>query len=329
MAFVDALAGFLDGPRARGAFLLRSILDPPWALRIQDEAPLTLVALVRGRAWITFDGRDPRPLHAGDVAIVLGPEPYTVADDPRTPPSVVIHPGQHCATPSGEPLTEAMDLGVRTWGNNPTGSDVMLTGTYQTNGQVSRRLLEALPLLTVLGADTWDCPLIGLLGVEIGKEEPGQQVVLDRLLDLLLVAALRTSFSRSGADVPAWYRAYSDAVVGPALRMMHNDPSHQWSVASLAAGVGVSRAALARRFNEHVGEPPMSYLTGWRLALAADLLLEPDATVGWVAGQVGYGSPFTFSTAFKRAHGVSPRAYRNDTRPPVDTRPRSSLDLSR
>ncbi len=101
--------------------------------------------------------------------------------------------------------------------------------------------------------------------------------------------------------------------------MIHNDPSHPWTVADLAAGAGASRAALARRFNELVGEPPMSFLTGWRMALAADLLVDSDATVGAVAHQVGYASPFTFSAAFKRAYGVSPKAYRNAANRPRRT----------
>jgi AraC-like DNA-binding protein len=91
---------------------------------------------------------------------------------------------------------------------------------------------------------------------------------------------------------------------------MQSNPAHPWTVAGLAAGVGISRAALARRFHKLVGEPPVTFLTGWRMALAADLLLESDAPVGAIAERVGYSSLFTFSTAFKRAHGVSPRAYR-------------------
>lgn len=99
-------------------------------------------------------------------------------------------------------------------------------------------------------------------------------------------------------------------MVGRALRMLHHNPAHPWTVAELAAATGLSRASLARRFTDLVGEPPMAFLTGWRLALAADLLRESDATVGAVARQVGYGSSFALSTAFKRERGVSPQEYR-------------------
>jgi len=126
----------------------------------------------------------------------------------------------------------------------------------------------------------------------------------------LLIAVLRVWFARPEARAPAWYLAQRDPVVGKALRLIHHDPAVQWTVASLAAATGVSRAALARRFTELVGEPPMSFLAGWRLAVAADLLREPDATVGAVARQVGYGSAFALSTAFKRVRGISPRDHR-------------------
>ncbi|CAN5777617.1 AraC family transcriptional regulator [soil metagenome] len=312
---MDELAGFLDGPRARSAFLLRSIMDPPWSLRIQDEAPLTVVAIVKGDAWVIPDDDEAQHLGPGDVAIIPGSDPYTVADHPETAPQVLIQPGQHCRTPDGESLAEAMDLGVRTWGNNAQGAAMMLTGTYQTDGEISRRLLDTLPSLVVVRNDAWDSPLVPLLATEIVKEEPGQQVVLDRLLDLLLVAALRAWFARPEACPPSWYRANSDPVVGRALRMLHNDPAHPWTVSSLATAVGASRAGLARRFHELVGEPPMTFLTNWRMALAADLLLEPHTTVGAVGRQVGYSSPFTFSTAFKRIYGVSPQAHRNAASP--------------
>ena len=307
---MDALTGLLDGPRARGAFLLRSIMDPPWSVRVQDRAPLSLVAIMRGEAWVVPDDADPVRLVPGDVAITRGPDPFTFADDPATRPQVVIHPCQRCTTPDGKDLAQAMDLGVRTWGNDPDGSTTMLIGTYQMRGEVSRRLLEALPSLVVLPDGAWNRSLVPLLGDEIVKDDPGQEVVLDRLLDLLLISVLRTWFARPDSGAPAWYRADSDPVVGRALRMLHNNPAASWTVASLAAATGVSRAALARRFTDLVGEPPMSYLTGWRLTLAADLLREPDATVGAVARQVGYSSPFALSAAFKRVRGISPQEHR-------------------
>ena len=176
-----------------------------------------------------------------------------------------------------------MDLGVRTWGNRADGRDVMLVGTYLTDGEISRWLLDALPPVVVLRAEEWDGPVVPLLATEIVKEEPGQQVVLDRLLDLLLVTALRAAFASDGVNVPAWFRANADPIIGRVLRLMQNEPAEPWTVATLANAVGISRALLARRFHELVGEPPMSFLTSWRMALAADLLVAGDATVGAVA----------------------------------------------
>jgi AraC-like DNA-binding protein len=310
---MDALAGLLDGPRAHQAFLLRSSMNPPWSLRIQDEAPLTVIAIVRGQAWLIPDAGESLCLRRGDVAIVRGPDPYTVADDPSTTPQVVIHPGQRCTTPAGAELEHMRDLGVRTWGNAPDGATVMLTGTYELHGEISGRLLRALPGSLVLREDEWDCPVIPLMADEIVKDEPGQEAVLDRLLDLLLIAVLRAWFARPEADAPGWYRASGDAVVGHALRLLHNSPARPWTVGELARETGVSRAALARRFHALVGEPPMTFLTSWRLALAADLLREPGSTIASVAHQVGYSTPFAFSAAFKRVRGVSPRQYRTAT----------------
>ncbi len=307
---MDAVSGLLDGPRAQGAFLLRSILMPPWSIAIRDKAPLALLANVRGDAWIVPEEGTAVRLGPGDVAIRCGPGPYTVADHPATAPQVIIHEGQRCTTPDGQELFEMTQLGVRTWGNGLDGSTILLTGTYTTHGVVGQRLLAALPPLVVVGRESWDTPLVPLLATEIVKDDPGQEAVLDRLLDLLLIATLREWFAQPGAKAPAWYRAHSDPVVGRALQLLHNNPAKPWTVASLAAQSGVSRAALARRFTALVGEPPMTYLTEWRLALAADLLRERDATVGAVAHQVGYGSPFALSTAFKRRRGVSPRQHR-------------------
>jgi len=321
---VDALSGLLGGPRARNAFFLRCMMAPPWSLRINDESPLALVAVTGGEAWLVPDHGAAICLREGGVAVVRGQDPYTIAGDPSTSPQVRIDPGQRCTTLRGEPLHETMNLGVRTWGNSPDGPTSFLIGVYQTQSEISASLLNALPPMLLLPANAWDCPLIDLLTAEIGKDELGQEVVLNRLLDLVLVSALRTWFSRPDATTPAWYRAQSDPIVGPALRLLHNDPARGWTVASLATACGVSRAAFARRFTELIGRPPMTFLTELRLNLAADLLLDPTAKVGAVAKQVGYSSPFALSSAFKRVRGTSPRSHRLSPTGPPATAPETA-----
>jgi len=142
------------------------------------------------------------------------------------------------------------------------------------------------------------------------KDEEGQAAVLDRLLDLLVTAVLKTWFARQDASRPDWWRHQGDRVVDHALKLMHEQPAAQWTVDCLAQAAGTSRAAFARRFQELVGEPPMTFLKNWRMALAADLLMQPDQTVSTVAEQIGYATPYAFSAAFKRVRGISPQAHR-------------------
>ena len=309
---MDAVVGLLDGVRARGAFVLRMVLDPPWSMRIQDDAPLTLICQTHGRAAIVGDDSGTVWLEAGDVAVTRGTEHYLFADEPGTRPMVVIHPGQRCTTLAGDDLRFEMSLGVRTWGNSPGGIDRSIICAYEGRSEVSARLLDALPAVLVLRGKDWETPLIGLLVEESGRDGPGQEAYLDRLLDLLLIAVLRTWFNRE-ENAPPWWYAEQDPLVGQALRLIYNNPAHPWTVANLAAAVGSSRAVFARRFTELVGEPPIAFLTGWRLALAADLLRSSTATIAAVAKEVGYATPFALSSAFKRAYGVSPNAHRATT----------------
>src|SRR5690349_2070609 len=189
---MDPIAGLLDGPRARRAFLLRCTMDPPWALHIRDEAPLSLVAVLRGGACFVADDGEPCRLGRGDVAILLGPDHYLFADDPSTPPQAIIHPGQRCTTPDGQEIPQMRSFGVRRWGNAADGATEILTGTYNAEGEVSRRLLDALPRQLVLRGGEWRSPVLDLLAAELPRDEPGQDAVLDRLLDLLLIDAVRT-----------------------------------------------------------------------------------------------------------------------------------------
>ncbi|WP_029117330.1 AraC family transcriptional regulator [Mycobacterium sp. URHB0044] len=306
---MDAVVGLLDGVRARGAFLLRMKMDPPWSMSIRDEAPLTLICQTHGEAVIVSESAGTTRLAPGDVALTRGTEHYLFADDPATKPMVVINPGQRCTTLSGDDLRFEMSLGVRTWGNSASAATTSLICAYEGHSAVSGRLLDALPTVLVLRADDWNSPLVGLLAAEAGLDGPGQEAYLDRLLDVLLIAVLRTWFDRDG-NAPTWWHAERDPVVGHALKLIYNNPAHPWTVANLAAAVGNSRAVFARRFTDQVGEPPIAFLTTWRLALAADMLRSGRITIAAIARQVGYGTPFALSSAFKRAYGVSPNVYR-------------------
>lgn len=307
---MDVLDDLLAGTRARGGVFNLTILDSPWGLHIRDEAPLALATLVRGSAWIMRDGLSPVRLEEGDVAVLRGTDPYVVADEPDTEPNLRIHPGGICEPLPGAPIDYSARLGVRTYGRRPEGEAMVVSGTYQLEGDVSRRLLAALPaVLVVPAADVAGHVMDMVLG-EIQRDEPGQQSVLDRWLDLALITTLRAWFARPESHAPGWYQAQSDPVVGLALRLLHEDPAYQWSVVELAARTGASRASLARRFTALVGDAPMSYLTGWRITLAADLLRETNDTVESIARRVGYANAFALSVAFKRVRGISPTAHR-------------------
>ena len=180
------MVGLLDGVRARGAFVLRMSLDPPWSMSIRDEAPLTLICQTHGDAAIVGDKCGTVWLGPGDVALTRGTEHYVFADDPDTAPMVVIHPGQRCTTLSGDDLRFEMSIGVRTWGNSTSGAARSVICAYEGHSEVSARLLDVLPDVLVLRADEWNTPLIDLLAAEAGRDGSGQEAYLDRLLDLLL-----------------------------------------------------------------------------------------------------------------------------------------------
>lgn len=307
---MDTLGGLLDAPRARGAFALRTVMTPPWSLRILAESPLTLIAGVAGVLWVVPDEGTPLRIGPGDIAVTRAPDHYTVADSATTPPRVLIHPGQRCCDLEGNSVLEQMTRGVRTWGNDPDGQTVFLVGAYEHLSDISDRLLRALPPVLSLPGGDWDSPLVPLLCEEVVKDEPGQAAVLDRLLDLLVTAVLKAWFAKQDADRPPWWRFQGDRLVERALRLVRDHPARPWTLDSLAKESGASRASLARRFHAVVGEPPMTFLKSWRMALAADLLCRPEETVGTVAGKVGYSTPFAFSAAFKRVRGISPQGHR-------------------
>lgn len=306
---VDAFSDLFRGMRAQGSLFGSSTLSPPWALHFVDGAPLTLCTVLGGAGWVVPEDRPPEQLRAGETVIVRGPAPFTFVDevDTRAEP---IACGAYCATPEYGGTRHR--LGWSDGGGAAgAGATTLIVGAYPVRGEISRRLLDALPVVLRVACGGGTDAVLDHLAAEVAADTPGQQVVLDRLLDWMLICAVREYFDRPGGQPPAWYAAQRDPVVGDALRLLHAEPAAPWTVSSLADRAGVSRSTLAKRFAELVGEPPLTYLTRWRMTLAADLLAEREAaTLAEIARAVGYSDAFAFSAAFKRVRGVSPSAYR-------------------
>jgi len=304
----DMLSTLLEDVRPRGVLFDRSFMRPPWSLRFDEQAPLSLAMHLRGDGWIEVDGEGVVPLRVGDVAVVVGPTPYTISSSPQVAPTVVVR-GDECTTADGRVVDEVPGLWCA-----PTDDDrwsaALLTATYRVEGSVCDRVLRGLPRALVVPSPALPFPAADLIGAEAARSRPGQRAVVDRLLDLVLVSALREWLDRPDSPAPPWYRARTDLVVGPALELMHDDPAHPWTVGALAAEVNVSRATFARRFADLVGETPIAYLTCWRLCLAADLLRQTDATVDAIAHQVGYANAYALSVAFKREYDIRPSDHR-------------------
>ena len=289
---------------------MRCTMSSPWALRILAKSPLTVIAGITGDVWVNPDEGEAVHVGPGDIAITRAPTLYNVAESPKAPPNIFVYPGQDCRNAEGESLLEELMHDNRTWGTDPNGPTVFIVGAYDHLSDISDRLLKALPPVLLLSSGAWESPLVPLLCEEVIKDEPGQAAVLDRLIDLLVTAVLKAWFAQQDSNAPDWRQHQGDRVVEHTLRAMHDDPARSWTLDSLSSEVGASRASLARRFNNVVGEPPMTFLKNWRMALAADLLSQPNETVSTVAHKVGYSTPYAFSAAFKRARGISPQEHR-------------------
>lgn len=307
---VDALSDLLRRSRTGDADVRQLIQRPPWSMTFADAPALTVFAALGGCAVLRLEDvpeAAPAELAAGDIALVTQSRRHTISDDLTTAPQVVIRAGHKQWLGDPDQHAElAQLLAPRTYGDGLPGATTVLRGTFDPQGDAGRRLLSTLPPLAVVAANPRTDVALDLLASEAAKDEPGQDAVLQRMLDLVLVLALREGCSR-GLERPTWYRALADPGIGAALERLHADPAHRWTVAELAVAAGMSRAAFAARFSELVGQPPLTYLTDWRMTVAADLLRDGSGTtVAAAARAVGYQDAFAFSVAFKRVKGVSP-----------------------
>ena len=308
---MDALAGLLDGPRARGAFLLRSVMEPPWSVRVAGRG--AAVARRRGPGRGLDRARRRRAPSAsapGDVAITRGPDPYTFADDPATPPQAIDPPRPALHDARRRRLHEAMDLGVRTWGNDPRRLD-RAARRHLPARRRGRRAAARRPAAagrrsrprTLRLPRSSPCSPPRSSGTSRARRPCSTGCSTS-----LLVAALRAWFARPDAGGarpgtgPTATRSSGRRCGCCTTTRPTPGRSPRWPPRS-----GVSRAALARRFTELVGEPPMAFLTELAPRRSPPTCLrEPGATSAPSPAQVGYGSPFALSTALQARPGGQP-----------------------
>jgi AraC-like DNA-binding protein len=277
----------------------------------EGALPVSLHTVLAGELTCERDGAPVVRARQGDLLLIPGGR-YRFVHQPGMP-----------ARPAAEFLARGPVPGTaRTYsaGDGPHVPDAardrqeaaLVCGAYTFDGGLCSSVLAALPSVTMIpsAGNGRLTTLLSLLAEEVGSGAPGQQTVLDKLLDLLLVSALRAHWAAPGAAPPRWFSALGDPIAGPALRAMHEAPARPWTVADLAAHAGVSRATLARRFAAATGLPPIAYLTRWRMELAKEALRSPQTTLASIARDTGYCDEFALAAAFKRETGISPGQYR-------------------
>lgn len=288
----------------------RALLHAPWGLRFPAAGAIGVQVILKGNAWLTGPGGGaPIRLGAGDIALIRRHAPHALADDPASPlwdADYATHiPADHWPA-DGSALDPA------------TGGTVMMGGTYDLGAARPHPLFADLPdvvhLPARIGAASEPKAIVDLLGAELDRDLPGTSAATPALLDLLLLYALRAWFEAPEAP-NGWALASRDPELSVALRLIHDHPEHHWTVAELATRCTLSRATFARRFSELTAQPPLSYLTWWRMTLAGRLLRSSDQPLKVIAAQAGYGNEYAFSKAFKRELGVAPSRYRAETGP--------------
>lgn len=303
---LDLVGDAIAAMRVGEPQLARALLRPPWGLRFPPAGGAGVQVILKGTAWLIPPGdADPLLMSAGDVALVRRRAPHGLADDPATPlwdANFAEHVPEEHWPADGSALDPA------------TGGTVLIGGTYDLSGARPHPLLDALPdvvhLPARMGTSVDVRSVVDLLGAEMDRDPPGTTAAMPALLDLLLLYALRTWFE-DRPSAGGWAEAIRDPAISVALRNIQQAPEHAWTVESLARASHLSRAAFARRFAALTGQPPLSYLTWWRMTLAARLLRSTDAPLATIAEEVGYGSEFAFSKAFKRELGVAPSRFRS------------------
>lgn len=317
----DTLSDVLASARLSGAIFFDVAASSPWvaeapaaetiAPNVMPDAQHVMMyhVITSGCGWATLIDADEGPVQLTPGSVVMFPqgERHVLSSAPNMraepDPSLFDQPPE--ATPP---------YYVEQFGDGPEETR-MICGFIGCDILPFNPVIETLPRMLHVPegytrADGWLRGLIQAITRESRERRVGAQSVLSRLSELLFIEVVRDFAASLSDDATGWLAALADPHVGRAIRLLHEDPAHPWTLEGLAKAVGVSRTVLVERFTEYVGVAPMTYLTNWRMQLAARMLTDSATTNARIAAAVGYESEAAFSRAFKRSTGVSPGAWR-------------------
>jgi AraC-like DNA-binding protein len=292
----DPLSEVIALLRPRTVFSKRISGAGRWGVRYSEFGQPSFAAVLEGRCRLAVDGHQPLALEAGDFVLLPATPGFTMSGFAPVRPQ------------RADPKAAPSATGEVRHGTRGVPPEVRLLGGYFVFDSPDASLLVSLlpAVLHVRGVERLST-LVHLVGQEASERRPGRDLVLTRLVEVLLIEALR---SAPGADArPGLLRGLADARLAPAMRQMHEHLGRSWTVTELARKAALSRSAFFERFTRTVGVPPMEYLLAWRMAVAKDLLRGQELGLAEVAQRVGYGSASTFSTAFTRYAGQPPGRY--------------------
>jgi AraC-like DNA-binding protein len=277
----------------------------PWAIRFPVPKTIKFFAVVKGSCWVDIDGEaGPVKFETGDVGLLSARRAFVLSSAPDIP------------------AVDAMDLfsgAGRSEAQLGDGADFAHIGGHVLLDPVSGRLLaEVLPPWIHISAASPQAAnfrwLLDQLVEERASTQPGAELAIGQLAQLLFIQILRAHLKTSAPMSAGWLRALSEPRLAPALRLMHGDPARSWHLAELASACAMSRTTFAFHFRTVAGVAPLTYLAEWRMRLAERALQEETTPVAVIARSLGYTSESAFSNAFKRMTGASPRACRDAAR---------------
>ena len=313
---MDVLSDVLRVIRLKGALFLNAEFREPWCVAAPSSAELAPILspahehmaichlIVEGRCWAQLPGGEAMALEAGDVVALPHGDPHLVGSGK-----------DHAPVTAGDAVKLKVPELARTRYGGDGDATVIVCGWFGYERHVASPVMAALPPMFRTNirrrpSGTWLESSIRYAVGEAKSGRAGSDVLADKLAEVLFVETLRGYIEALPDRQAGWLAGLRDPVVGSSIARLHERPAHDWTVASLAHAVNVSRTVLAERFVTLIGIPPMQYLTQWRMALAAHLLRNGRLSLTRITEQIGYESEAAFSRAFKREYGSPPGAWR-------------------